>query len=312
MESADDVESSESPTEQGLEARLAALEAVTGQIEKQQRLASARLARIASNVDALVRLSIPPALWPSESQYALNYRRAGLLSQNGEEGMLAGLLSELGTPLRRFVEIGCGDNGGNSGFFAGELGWAGLMVDRDAGAVQACHERFRHNPGLRLVCEAVTPENVNDVVRDAGLTGEIDYLSIDIDSTDYWVLEALDVCSPRALVLEYNAYLGPERAVTVARDADFAAVPKGYFGASLTALTRLAKRKGYRLLACEETGVNAFYLRTDLRTDLLAVDPQVAFRTIKVPPGRRREGIPRDAERVLAAVLRSGLPLLEV
>jgi hypothetical protein len=33
-------------------------------------------------------------------------------------------------------------------------------------------------------------------------------LSIDIDSYDYWILDALTVCSPRILMLEYNARFG--------------------------------------------------------------------------------------------------------
>lgn len=295
-----------------LVARVAGLESEIAQLAKEQRLLLKRLARVAAQVESLVRLSVDPALWPRDAQHMLNYRRFGLLSQNGEEGVLAALLSLLGPPLRRFVEIGCGDNGGNSGLFAGELGWEGLMIDRERKAVAACHARFGHNPRLRLVTAAVTPGNVNQLVEDAGLTGDLDYVSIDIDSVDFWVLEALEACRPRVLVLEYNAYFGPDRSVTVAADADFANAPKGYFGASLAALTKLAARKGYRLLACEETGVNAFFLRDELLPGLHAVDARTAFRPIKVPSGHPREGLPRDAERILAGVLRSGLPLTEI
>jgi hypothetical protein len=292
-----------------LEARVAALETALAQFQRQ---VIARLARIGSQTEALLRLSVDEALWPTEPQYVLNYRRFGVTSQNGEEGMLLALLSGLGRPLERFVEIGCGNNGGNSGFFAGELGWEGLMVDRRAEAVAVCRKRFGHNSRLRLVTAIVTPENVDDLVREAGLSGEVDYVSIDIDSVDYWVLEALSVVRPRVLVLEYNAYLGPERSVTVPRDADFTSVPKGYFGASLVALTKLAARKGYRLIACEETGVNAFFLRSDLRPDIPGAEPAAVFRRIKMPLGRSHEGAPRDAEAVAAKVFASGLPLVEV
>lgn len=295
-----------------LAARIDRLEATLAKLAQGQTLLTRRLARVAGQLEALVRLSVDPALWPRDAQYVLNYRRFGLQSQNGEEGVLAALLSLVGSPLRRFVEIGCGDNGGNSGLFAGELGWEGLMIDREPKAVAACRSRFGHNPALRLVAAAVTPGNVNEMIRAAGLAGEVDYVSIDIDSVDYWILEALEACRPRVLVLEYNAYFGPDRSVAVPSDADFARSPKGYFGASLTALTKLAARKGYRLLACEETGVNAFFLRDDLVPELSAVDARTAFRPIKVPLGHAKAGAPRDAERVLTAVLESGLPLIEI
>ena len=82
----------------------------------------------------------------------------------------------------------------------------------------------------------MTPECVNDVLSDHGVTGEVDFLSIDIDSTDYWLLDAVTVCSPRLLVMEYNALFGPERAVTVPLAPIPKGAPKGYSGASLCAL----------------------------------------------------------------------------
>lgn len=271
-----------------------------------------RLARVEHQLEALLRQSVDPALRPVEPQFLLNFHRFRITSQNGEDGMLAALLALAGEPVRRFIEIGCGGNGGNSGFFAGELGWAGLMVDHNPACTRLCRERFGHNPRLRIVTAYVTPENVDELIRDAGLQGEVDYLSLDIDSADFWVLEAMTASNPRVLVLEYNAYFGPELSVAVAPDANFSKAPKGYFGASLAALTKLAARKGYRLLGCEETGVNAFFLRNDVRPELAGARADEAFRPIKIPEGRRAEGSPRDAKRVLDEVLRSRLPLVEI
>ena len=135
-------------------------------------------------------------------------------------------------------------------------------------------------------------------------------LSIDIDSYDYWVLEALSATSPRILVLEYNALFGPDRRVTIPLDQPLDETPKGYNGASLAALTDLAQRKGYRLVACEHAGVNAFFLRHDMATDSPAVPVAEAFRAA----AQYATDID-DAEVVAdiyAAVARRGLPLVEV
>ncbi len=68
----------------------------------------------------------------------LTARRFRISSQNQEDGLTIALLNEVGATCRRFVEIGSGLSGGNSGFLARECGWSGLMVDGHAGA---------HGPG---------------------------------------------------------------------------------------------------------------------------------------------------------------------
>jgi hypothetical protein len=103
-------------------------------------------------------------------------------------------------------------------------------------------------------------------------------LSIDIDSYDYWVLEALTVASPRVLIVEYNAGLGAERALTIPREARLDDVPKQYRGASLAAIEKLARRKGYRLVVCEPTGANAFFLRDDVAPQVPKVSVANAYR----------------------------------
>jgi hypothetical protein len=81
------------------------------------------------------------------------------------------------------------------------------------------------------------------------------------------------VIRPRVVVVEFNHLWGPERSVTVPYDPSFAAEygPFGadYSGASLAAMVKLGWSKGYRLVACEKYGFNAFFLRNDLAPSLL-------------------------------------------
>ena len=131
-----------------------------------------------------------------------------------------------------------------------------------------------------------------------------------MDSVDYWLLDALDVASPRVLTMEYNALFGPARAVTVPNGPIPADAPKAYHGASLAALEKLARRKGYRLVVCEDTGVNAFFLREDLAPHLAGVTPGQAFR-----PARDRKASDDQAAKTLDLVQLCetlGLPLVEV
>jgi hypothetical protein len=241
--------------------------------------------------------------------YALNARRFRLRSQNEEDGLLLAIFDRAGWGSRRFVEIGSGSSGGNAAVLAHECGWSGLMVDLVAANIADARKRFAGNRQLAFLAAEVTPDNINDLLAHHGYAGEVDLLSIDIDSYDYWVLDALTVTSPRVLVLEYNALFGPERRVTIPLGQPLDATPKGYNGASLAALTALAGRKGYRLVACENAGVNAFYLRADVATEIPGVTLGEAFK-----PLRSRLDVD-DAEvttDIYAACAAHSLPLIDV
>ena len=115
----------------------------------------------------------------------------------------------------------------------------------------------------------ITAENVNDLIRDAGASGEIDLFSLDIDGVDYWVWKALDCIKPRVIVCEVNVGIDPERSLTVPYDPNFTNKIPGFLGASLSAMTKLASRKGYRLVGASRSGLNAFFVRDDIGEDLL-------------------------------------------
>jgi hypothetical protein len=207
------------------------------------------------------------------SQQATLARRFRGLSQHEEDWHHGRALQRIGSATHRFVEIGAGVNGGNSGFLARECGWTGLMLEGDPGRVASLQRRFA--PAVRVVEAYVSRENVNALIDSSGLAGDVDLLSIDIDGVDYWVWDALTACRPRLVIVEYNPFLGADRAVAIPYDSRFNRhkfeVPRdAYYGASLPALTKLGARKGYRLVLVEPRGVNAFFVRDDLASDLPA------------------------------------------
>ena len=210
--------------------------------------------------------------------HALEARRFRLRSQNEEDGIVLALLQAAGVATRRFVEIGSGGSGGNSGVLAYELGWNGLMVDASGSAVRAARQMFAAKPGVVIERATVTPANFDRLVTDRGFAGEVDFLSIDVDSIDYWLLDGLNVTKARVLSVEYNALFGSERAVTVPNGPKPDGAPKAYYGASLAALTKCAGLKGYRLVLCEEAGINAFFVREELAPDVPTLTPAQAWR----------------------------------
>jgi hypothetical protein len=239
--------------------------------------------------------------------HALEARRFRLRSQNEEDGIILELLRTAGIVTRKFVEIGCGGTGGNSAVLAYELGWSGLMIDSNSRAARAATQLFRANHGVSVMRKVVTSEIVNKLIEKSGISGEIDFLSIDVDSIDYWILDAIEVVTPRVLVMEYNAHFGPVRAVTVPNRPIPQGSPKGYAGASLAAIDACAQRKGYRLVLCEDAGVNAFFVRADLATSVPTLSPADAWRPLE---SKYRAGL-REKD-VYKEIAERGLPLLDV
>jgi hypothetical protein len=257
---------------------------LVARLEKLQSLMAnmnERLDRVESKLSAVVRMTMirEPA---ADVLGDLDRRRFAYSSQHEEDGMLYALFSYTGTPTRWFVEIGCGSNGGNSGFLARECGWSGLMVDAVERAVRKAANRYdRHR--VRFDTLRVSSKNVAALLAKHGTPEEPDLVSVDIDSTDYWVVRALTAnYRPRVLVVEYNSVYGPTEAVTVPDVEVFVRSPKGahhqYYGASLNAFVRLGQKRGYRLITTDSTGTNAVFLRNDVGPEIAAADPAKAFR----------------------------------
>ena len=78
-----------------------------------------------------------------------------------------------------------------------------------------------------------------------------------------------------------------------------------YYGASLPAFVHLATQKGYRLVAIEPRGVNAFFLRNDLAPDLAPL----AYQRVPV----EGDDAPDFGEGGLLALLdKANLPLVDL
>jgi hypothetical protein len=283
------------------------------------KLLQAQLLRAQRSLDSLTRSAF---LDPSQLGFPerLTIRRFSHSSQAGEDGILLAIFESAGVETRLFVEVGCGINGGNSGLFAHELRWSGLMIDADPATLAECAKRFT-SERVKVVDAWVTAEGIDQLLLEHEMGGELDLLSIDVDGNDFWIWEALTAASPRVVVIEYNALFGPERSVVIPYDPEFERPLelRAYFGASLRALTRLGRKKGFRLVAVEPDGANAFFVRNDVAPAIPTVDPGDAFRTLRsassIYPFRsdsRREGAARSAEDLFTEIDDRGLSLIEV
>jgi len=225
----------------------------------------------------------------------INKSEIKVYSQNGEDGILLYILAKIGVQNRCFVEFGIGDGTeNNTANLALNFGWHGLLMDCKSDNVAFAKRFYQNRLGprasrVKIIQCLVTTENINKVLLQNGVQGEIDLLSIDIDGNDYWVWKAMSAINPRVVVIEYNSSMGHEKSLIVKYDPNFDRYKKHptgfYHGASLAALTKLANSKGYILVGCDSTGVNAFFVRKDAAHWL----PEVSIEKAYFPNSRRLE-----------------------
>ena len=185
------------------------------------------------------------------SQFAASEFRVS--SQWGEDGILQHLLRHVPISRKVFVEFGVENyTESNTRFLMTNNQWSGLVIDGSVNNIEFIKRDniyWRHD--LKAVQGFITKENINDLLRSNGITGEIGLLSVDIDGNDYWVWDAIDVITPSFVVVEYNSRFGPDRAVTIPYQSDFRrayAPGRGiYYGASLAALTNVGRKRATHL-----------------------------------------------------------------
>jgi hypothetical protein len=88
---------------------------------------------------------------------------------------------------------------------------------------------------------------------------------------------------PRAMVVEYNGSYGPILPVAVRYPLDVGKLWGDYYGASLAAFYYLLREYGYRLVYCEDEGVNAFFVRDSLAMDVLELPAKTPGDAYKPP-----------------------------
>ena len=191
-------------------------------------------------------------------------------SQNGEDGIIAEIFKRIGATNRYFVEFGSSNGFENNTVLLVRQGWGGLWLDGDHRAILRAREHYRPEveaKKLTITETFITAENIEDLFRHDGVPEEFDFLSIDIDRNDYYVWEKITNYRPRVVCIEYNPLYPPPIASVIPYDANAMWDKTTRSGASLESIARLADKKGYALVGCCLSGVNAFFVRKDLLGD---------------------------------------------
>ncbi len=195
----------------------------------------------------------------------LNRHEFSVFSQGGEDGIIAEIFRRIGIVSRSFVEVGLEDGKECNTHLLLSQGWTGLWVEgsqRCGGLIRQHFEQVLKSGQLRLENRFISAADMDSLIAGAQLQDEFDLLSIDVDGIDYQLWQAVTKFRPRVVVVEYNGLIPPAIDWVPPESGEAWRYPG--VGASLKALERLGREKGYVLVGCGFSGCNAFWVRSDL------------------------------------------------
>lgn len=196
-------------------------------------------------------------------------------SQNDEDGIIEEIFRRIGESSRRFVEIGVGDGTENNTLALLLKGWRGTWIDAAPRNAESIRRRFApmlQEGQLQFFERRVTLAALPHLLAEIDAVEPIDLLGIDIDGNDYHILAAMPL-KARVIVLEYNARFRPPIEWVLPYDESHMWDTTDRFGASLASYARLLQGKGYSLVGCNITGVNAFFIRDDDADEARFLEP---------------------------------------
>lgn len=165
-------------------------------------------------------LDIPP----TDSSIALQYELPtgtyhkycrNVYSQNGEDGILEQLLKELSITRGVFCEFGAADGlfSSNTYNLIENHSFSGMAIELNPSLYQKCVSNYRPFPNVQVFQGAVDyrdkNNDLNAWLERGNLPYDLDVLSIDIDSDDYYVWQGLTKFSPKIVIIETNSYRDP-------------------------------------------------------------------------------------------------------
>lgn len=167
-------------------------------------------------------------------------------------------------PNRFCVDLGAGDGQNGSNTFLLLLnGWQGLAIEQEPRYFAAMQKTYQEW-GLQAqwLNQSITPENINLLLATQAVPAEFAFLSLDIDSWDYWVLKALlQHYRPWLICTEINETIPPPLRFTQTAEAEPHA-PSHFFGYSLALLADLAQAHSYDLVGLDFN--NAFLVAREV------------------------------------------------
>lgn len=179
-------------------------------------------------------------------------------SQFGEDGVIEEIFKRIGNQNKICIEFGAWDgiHLSNTWNLWSNHDWSALLIEGVSDkfdTLVANTKSFAKVKPLNVFVTLNGENSLDSIFTRVGFPTDIDLLSIDIDSDDYYIFENLKNYRPRLVVVEYNPTIPPH--------LEIVQQPGDYYGCSALALHKLAKLKRYQLVHMTDT--NMFFVRSE-------------------------------------------------
>lgn len=158
-------------------------------------------------------------------------------SQKGQDSLIEHVFDKIGTTNKFYVEFGAynGIDCCNTRHLLKNKNWSGLLLDLEF-----------ENPQINLYKKFITKENICSIFKEYNVPKQFDFLCIDIDGNDYWILkEILQEYSPRVIMIETNVRFEPNESWAMKYDSDWRWDGCKWYGASPKAYKKLVNQFNY-------------------------------------------------------------------
>jgi hypothetical protein len=204
-----------------------------------------------------------------------------ITSQNNEDGIINHIFDILKIDKLNFMEVGF-DYYQNNSLAVLKRCNKGLFIDGDNKKVIILRNVLKlFYPAKKITVQnaLVDIDNINQIKeQNFNNQEEIDFLSIDVDGIDYYLLKEINF-KPKLICIEYNFWFGKDLSCAVPYKKNYSIDSlSNYVGASLKALTELANSKGYHLIALDSACINAFFIRDDLKHNFEILNLEKSFK----------------------------------
>ena len=204
-----------------------------------------------------------------------------ITSQNNEDGIINYIFDKLKINKLNFIEIGFDYYQNNSLGILKKCN-KGLFIDGDnkkSIILRNVLKLFYPKTKITVQNALVDIDNINKIKeKNFSDQEEIDFLSIDVDGIDYYLLKQINF-EPKLICIEYNFWFGKDLSCAVPYEKNYVLDSlSDYVGASLKALTELANSKGYHLIAIDSACINAFFIRDDLKHHFEILNLEKSFK----------------------------------
>jgi hypothetical protein len=187
----------------------------------------------------------------------LNEFANDITSQNGEDGIIRKVLEIIDDSNEWCVEFGSWDGRhlSNTYNLVKNRGYSAVLIEADPCRFRDLLNTYKGNNKVISINTFVGFEDENKldtILRTTDIPVDFDLLSIDIDGNDYHVWEAVREYKPKIVVIEFNPTIPNSVEFVQPRDAHITQ------GSSILSVAKLAKLKGYELVAVTHT--NAIFV----------------------------------------------------